>query len=167
MRVLAMIVAGGEGRRLSILSQKRAKPAVPFAGKYRIIDFTLSNCSISGIYTVGICTQYRPRSLNDHIRTGAPWDMDRTSGGVTLLQPYLGRSDSDWYSGTADAIQQNMDFIRNHNPEVTLILSADHIYKMNYDRLIDFHASRQADLTIAAMQVTLEEASRMGILETA
>ncbi len=166
MKVMAMILAGGEGRRLSILSQKRAKPAVPFAGKYRIIDFTLSNCSNSGIYTVGICTQYRPRSLNDHIRTGAPWDMDRMSGGVTLLQPYLGRKDSDWYSGTADAIQQNFDFIRHYNPQFVLILSGDHVYKMNYDHLIDFHADHQADLTIATMQVSLEEASRMGILET-
>lgn len=165
MRTLAMILAGGEGRRLSILSQKRAKPAVPFAGKYRIIDFALSNCCNSGIYTVGICTQYRPRSLNDHIRTGAPWDMDRMSGGVTLLQPYLGRSDSDWYSGNADAVQQNFDFVRHYNPEVVLVLSADHVYKMNYDKMIDFHTSRQADLTIASMQVLPEEASRMGILE--
>ncbi len=165
MKVLAMILAGGEGRRLSILSQKRAKPAVPFAGKYRIIDFPLSNCCNSGIYTAGICTQYRPRSINDHIRTGAPWDMDRMSGGVALLQPYLGRSDSDWYSGTADAIQQNFDFVRHHNPEYVLILCGDHIYKMNYDDMVDFHISHKADLTIAAMQVSLEEASRMGILE--
>ncbi|MBN1890577.1 MAG: glucose-1-phosphate adenylyltransferase [Thermoflexales bacterium] len=165
MKALAMILAGGEGRRLSILSQKRAKPAVPFAGKYRIIDFVLSNCCNSGIYTVGICTQYRPRSLNDHIRTGAPWDMDRMSGGVTLLQPYLGRSDSDWYSGTADAIQQNFDFVRHYDPELVLVLGGDHIYKMNYDKLVDFHTDHQADLTVAARQVPLEEASRMGILE--
>jgi glucose-1-phosphate adenylyltransferase len=165
MKALAMILAGGEGRRLSILSQKRAKPAVPFAGKYRIIDFALSNCCNSGIYTVGICTQYRPRSLNDHIRTGAPWDMDRMSGGVTLLQPYLGRSDSDWYSGTADAIQQNFDFVRHYAPEFVLVLGGDHIYKMDYDKLIDFHADHQADLTVASRQVPLEEASRMGILE--
>lgn len=165
MKTLAMILAGGEGRRLSILSQKRAKPAVPFAGKYRIIDFTLSNCCNSGIYNVGICTQYRPRSLNDHIRTGAPWDMDRLSGGVTLLQPYLGRSDSDWYAGTADAIHQNLDFIRNYNPEVVLILSGDHIYKMNYDRMIEFHQDHDAELTIAALNVSLEEASRLGILQ--
>jgi len=166
MRVLAIILAGGEGRRLSILSQKRAKPAVPFAGKYRIIDFTLSNCANSGIYTVGIPTQYRPRSLNDHIRTGAPWDMDRMSGGVTLLQPYLGRSDSDWYAGNADAVQQNFDFIRHNRPEMVLILSGDHIYKMDYDRMILFHTENQADLTVATVPVTLEEASRYGILET-
>ncbi len=166
MRVLAIILAGGEGRRLSILSQKRAKPAVPFAGKYRIIDFTLSNCANSSIYTVGIPTQYRPRSLNDHIRTGTPWDMDRMSGGVTLLQPYLGRSDSDWYAGNADAVQQNFDFIRHNRPEMVLILSGDHIYKMDYDRMILFHTENQADLTIATVPVTLEEASRYGILET-
>ena len=166
MHVLAIILAGGEGRRLSILSQKRAKPAVPFAGKYRIIDFTLSNCANSGIYTVGIPTQYRPRSLNDHIRTGAPWDMDRMSGGVTLLQPYLGRSDSDWYAGNADAVQQNFDFIRHNRPEMVLILSGDHIYKMDYDRMISFHTENQADLTVATATVTLEEASRYGILET-
>jgi glucose-1-phosphate adenylyltransferase len=166
MRVLAIILAGGEGKRLSILSQKRAKPAVPFAGKYRIIDFTLSNCANSGIYTVGIPTQYRPRSLNDHIRTGAPWDMDRMSGGVTLLQPYLGRSDSDWYAGTADAVQQNFDFIRHHRPEMVLVTSGDHIYKMDYDRMISFHTENQADVTIATLQVTLEEASRFGIMET-
>ncbi len=166
MRVLAMILAGGEGRRLSILSQKRAKPAVPFAGKYRIIDFPLSNCANSGIYNVGIPTQYRPRSLNDHIRTGAPWDMDRMSGGVTLLQPYLGRRDSDWYSGTADAIQQNFDFIRHHNPDIVLILQGDQVYKMDYDQLIAFHTEHQADLTMGALEVSLEEASRYGIFET-
>jgi glucose-1-phosphate adenylyltransferase len=166
MRVLAIILAGGEGKRLSILSQKRAKPAVPFAGKYRIIDFTLSNCANSSIYTVGIPTQYRPRSLNDHIRTGAPWDMDRMSGGVTLLQPYLGRSDSDWYAGNADAVQQNFDFIRHNRPEMVLILSGDHIYKMDYDRMISFHTEKQADLTIAMVSVTPEESSRFGILET-
>ena len=166
MHVLAMILAGGEGRRLSILSQKRAKPAVPFAGKYRIIDFSLSNCANSGIYTVGIPTMYRPRSLNDHIRTGAPWDMDRMSGGVTLLQPYLGRRDSDWYSGNADAIQQNFDWIRHQHPDMVLILSGDHIYKMDYDQIIAFHLEHQADLTVATVQVSLEEASRYGILET-
>jgi glucose-1-phosphate adenylyltransferase len=166
MRVLAIILAGGEGKRLSILSQKRAKPAVPFAGKYRIIDFTLSNCANSGIYTVGIPTQYRPRSLNEHIRTGTPWDMDRMSGGVTLLQPYLGRSDSDWYAGNADAVQQNFDFIRHNRPEMVLVLSGDHIYKMDYDRMISFHTENQADLTIAGASVTPEEASRFGILET-
>jgi glucose-1-phosphate adenylyltransferase len=166
VRVVAMILAGGEGRRLSILSQKRAKPAVPFAGKYRIIDFPLSNLANSGIYTVGIPTQYRPRSLNDHIRTGAPWDMDRMSGGVWLLQPYLGRKDSDWYSGTADAIQQNFDFIRHQNPDLVLVLQGDQVYKMDYDQLIAFHTEHQADLTMATLQVSLEEASRYGIMET-
>jgi glucose-1-phosphate adenylyltransferase len=166
MRILAMILAGGEGRRLSILSQKRAKPAVPFAGKYRIIDFTLSNCANSGVYTVGIPTQYRPRSLIDHIRTGAPWDMDRMSGGVWLLQPYLGRSDSDWYAGSADAVQQNFDFINHHRPEMVLVLGSDHVYKMDYERLISFHIENQADLTVATLKVSLEEASRFGILET-
>jgi len=166
MRVLAMILAGGEGRRLSILSQKRAKPAVPFAGKYRLIDFPLSNCCNSGIYTVGIPTQYRPRSLNDHIRTGSPWDMDRATGGVTLLQPYLGRRDSDWYSGSADAIQQNFDFIRHNKPDMVLILGGDHIYKMDYERMISFHTEHQADLTIPTLQVSLEEASRFGIMQT-
>ena len=161
-----MILAGGEGRRLSILSQKRAKPAVPFAGKYRIIDFTLSNCANSGIYTVGIPAQYRPRSLIDHIRTGAPWDLDRMNGGVWLLQPYLGRSDSDWYSGNADAIQQNFDFIRRHRPEVVLVLSADHVYTMDYDRMISFHVENRADVTVATLKVSPEEASRFGILET-
>jgi len=161
-----MILAGGEGRRLSILSQKRAKPAVPFAGKYRIIDFTLSNCVNSGIYTVGIPTQYRPRSLNDHIRTGAPWDLDRMNGGVWLLQPYLGRSASDWYSGSADAVQQNFDFIRRHRPEVVLVLGADHVYTMDYDRMISFHVENRADVTVATLKVSPEEASRFGILET-
>ena len=166
MHALAIILAGGEGRRLSILSQKRAKPAVPFAGKYRIIDFTLSNCANSGIYNVGIPTQYRPRSLNDHIRTGAPWDMDRMSGGVWLLQPYLGRRDSDWYSGSADAVQQNFDFIRHQHPEIVLVLGSDHIYKMDYDRMISFHTEHQADLTVATHPVSLEEASRFGVIET-
>jgi glucose-1-phosphate adenylyltransferase len=161
---MAMILAGGEGRRLSILSQKRAKPAVPFAGKYRIIDFTLSNCVNSGIYTVGIATQYRPRSLHDHIRAGRPWDLDRATGGVTLLQPYLGRSDSDWYQGTADAIFQNFDFVRRTKPETVLILAGDHIYKMDYDILINFHRERDADCTIAVRRVPLDEASRFGVM---
>jgi len=163
-RTVAVILAGGEGRRLSILSQKRAKPAVPFAGKYRIIDFTLSNCVNSGIYHVGIATQYRPRSLHDHIRVGRPWDLDRATGGVTLLQPYLGRSDSDWYQGTADAIHQNLDFIRRPRPQDALILSGDHIYKMNYDNLLRFHREYQADCTIAVRHVPLDEASRYGVM---
>ncbi len=163
-KTVAMILAGGEGRRLSILSQKRAKPAVPFAGKYRIIDFTLSNCVNSGIYTVGIATQYQPRSLNDHIRAGRPWDLDRANGGVTLLQPYLGRSDSDWYHGTADAVYQNFDFVRRPRPAHVLILAGDHIYKMDYDHLIRFHQEHQADCTIAVRHVPLEESSRFGVM---
>jgi glucose-1-phosphate adenylyltransferase len=163
-KTMAMILAGGEGRRLSILSQKRAKPAVPFAGKYRIIDFTLSNCVNSGIYQVGIATQYRPRSLHDHIRSGRPWDLDRASGGVTLLQPYLGRSDSDWYQGTADAIRQNLDFVRRPKPEHVLVLAGDHVYKMDYDNLISFHRERQADCTVAVRRLPLEEASRFGVM---
>ena len=165
MRTLAMILAGGAGSRLSVLTQKRTKPAVPFAGKYRIIDFTLSNCSNSGIFNVGICTQYRPRSLNDHIQSGWPWDLDRVSGGVTLLQPYLGRRESDWYQGTADAIYQNLNFVRRQRSDVVLILGGDHIYKMDYDVLIAFHLDHGADLTIATVRVAPEETSRFGILE--
>ncbi len=165
MRALAMILAGGRGKRLSILTQKRAKPAVPFAGKYRIIDFPLSNCANSDITTVGVLTQYRPHSLNEHIRIGAPWDLDRRHGGVWLLHPYERYTEMERYAGTADAIQQNFDFIRRNNPDLVLILAGDHIYKMNYDDLITFHTSRQADLTIATLTVTLEEASRFGILE--
>jgi glucose-1-phosphate adenylyltransferase len=166
MRALAMILAGGRGRRLSILTQKRAKPAVPFAGKYRIVDFPLSNCANSDITTVGVLTQYRPRSLNDHIRIGAPWDLDRRHGGVWLLHPYERGTEMDYYSGTADAIQQNFDFIRHNNPDLVLILAGDHIYKMNYDDLITFHTSRRADLTVGTLTVPTDEASRFGILET-
>jgi glucose-1-phosphate adenylyltransferase len=166
MRTVAMILAGGAGSRLSVLTQKRAKPAVPFAGKYRIIDFTLSNCVNSGLFCVGVCTQYRPRSLHEHIRSGRPWDLDRSTGGVTLLQPYIGRYDSDWYQGTADAIYQNLDFIRHNNPDVVLILAGDHIYKMDYDVLVTFHLENAADLTIATIRVPPEEAPRFGILET-
>jgi glucose-1-phosphate adenylyltransferase len=164
-RTVAMILAGGEGRRLSILSQKRAKPAVPFAGKYRIIDFTLSNCVNSGIYQVGIATQYRPRSLHDHIRSGRPWDLDRATGGVTLLQPYLGRSDSDWYQGTSDAVYQNFDFVRRPKPENVLVLAGDHVYKMDYDDLLSFHRDHEADCTVAIRRVPLDEAPRFGVME--
>jgi len=160
-----MILAGGEGRRLSILSQKRAKPAVPFAGKYRIIDFTLSNCVNSGIYQVGIATQYRPRSLHDHIHSGRPWDLDRATGGVTLLQPYLGRSGSDWYQGTADAVYQNFDFVRRPRPENVLILAGDHVYKLDYDLLINFHREHNAECTVAVRRVPLDDASRFGVME--
>ena len=166
MRTIAMILAGGRGSRLGVLSDKRAKPAVPFAGKYRIIDFPLSNCVNSGITTVGVLTQYRPRSLMDHIRNGAPWDLDRLNGGVYILSPYQGRKDSDWYANTADAIYQNLDFIQNHKPDYILVLAGDHIYKMDYSILINFHQDKQADVTIATLQVNLEEASRFGILQT-
>jgi glucose-1-phosphate adenylyltransferase len=172
MHTLAMILAGGAGSRLSVLTQKRTKPAVPFAGKYRIIDFTLSNCANSGIYTIGICTQYRPRSLNDHIQSGYPWDLDRMTGGVTLLQPYIGRpgasrlGESAWYQGTADAIYQNLDYIQHHRPDVVLVLGGDHVYKMDYDILVTFHRENGADLTIATLRVGSEDASRFGILET-
>ena len=168
MRTYAMILAGGRGGRLSVLADKRAKPAVPFAGKYRIIDFPLSNCINSGIYDVGILTQYRPRSLMDHIRSGAPWDLDRLNGGVQLLQPYVKGSDTDadWYAGTADAIYQNLDVLRNSRCDNVLILAGDHIYKMNYSILIDYHNSRQADVTVATLRVTPDEATRFGILET-
>jgi glucose-1-phosphate adenylyltransferase len=164
MRALAVILAGGEGSRLSVLTDKRAKPAVLFAGKYRIIDLVLSNCVHSNIYTVGILTQYRPRSLNDHIRRGRPWDLDRMHGGVTLLQPYVGRSDSDWYHNTADAVCQNLDWIQHHDPDHLLVLSGDHIYRMNYESLLRFHEEHEADLTIAAVNVSPEETARLGIL---
>jgi glucose-1-phosphate adenylyltransferase len=166
MRTLAMILAGGAGSRLSVLTQKRTKPAVPFAGKYRIIDYTLSNCVNSNIFTVGICTQYRPRSLNDHIRTGRPWDLNRATGGVTLLQPYVGPRDSDWYQGTADAIYQNMDFVRRQRSDVVLVLGGDHVYKMDYDVLVSFHLDHGADLTIATVRIAPEDAPRLGVLET-
>src|SRR5687767_6328310 len=139
MKTRAVILAGGEGSRLSVLTQKRTKPAVPFAGKYRIIDFPLSNCVNSGIFDIMILTQYRPHSLNEHVANGRPWDLDRTfSGGVRILQPYIGREDSDWYAGTADAVFQNINFVRQREPELILILAGDHIYEMNYDHLITF-----------------------------
>jgi glucose-1-phosphate adenylyltransferase len=165
LRTLAMLLAGGRGTRLNILSQKRAKPAVPFAGKYRIIDFTLSNCVNSGITTVGILTQYRPRSLNDHIRNGRPWDLDRMHGGVTLLQPYkVSTEDQSWYRGTAEAIYYNLDFIHHYQPRWTLILSGDHIYKMDYNQLLGYHDQVDADMTVCVMGVPMSEASRFGIL---
>jgi glucose-1-phosphate adenylyltransferase len=162
-----MLLAGGEGTRLSPITAKRAKPAVPFAGRYRIIDFVLSNLVNSGVFTVGVLTQYRPRSLEEHIRTGQPWDLDRSiDGGVTLLQPYLGRRDSDWYAGTADAVQQNFDFLRRLRPENVLVLAGDHIYKMNYDILLQFHMEHQADATVASIRVPVDEARRFGMIET-
>ncbi len=167
MRARAVIMAGGAGTRLGTLTVKRAKPAVPFAGKYRIIDFTLSNCVNSDIYDVMVLTQYRPHSLNEHIGLGRPWDLDRTfSGGVQLLQPFKGRQRGDWYQGTADAVAQNLSFITGGDPDVTLVLSGDHIYQMNYSRLINFHQQQRADVTICTIRVPMEEASRFGILDT-
>ncbi len=166
MRVKAVILAGGEGTRLKTLTGKRAKPAVPFAGKYRIIDFTLSNCVNSNIFDVLVLTQYRPHSLNDHIGKGRPWDLDRSfTGGVRLLQPYKGRFDTDWYAGTADAVTQNLNFVRHGRPEYVLILSGDHIYQMDYDVLIEYHRERDAAATVCAIDVPLHEASRYGILD--
>ncbi len=164
--VLTLILAGGEGERLSILSQVRAKPGVPFGGKYRIIDFTLSNVVNSGLTDVGILTQYAPRSLIDHIGVGRPWDLDRSRGGVTLLQPYLGRGRRrDWYRGTADAVRQNLDFIADRDPELVLVLAGDHVYKMDFRPFIALHRARGADLTVAVRTVPLADADRFGILE--
>lgn len=173
MKARAIILAGGEGNRLSVLTAKRSKPAVPFAGKYRIIDFTLSNCVNSGIFDVLILTQYRPHSLNDHIGKGDPWDLDRTfTGGVHMLQPYKGRKAEDWYSGTADAVYRNLSFVVHQAvdrkpPENILILSGDHIYQMDYDALLNYHIEKEADVTICALQVPIEEASRYGIMKVA
>ncbi|NLX10655.1 MAG: glucose-1-phosphate adenylyltransferase [Chloroflexi bacterium] len=165
MRTRAIILAGGEGSRLGVLTAKRAKPAVPFAGKYRIIDFALSNCVNSGIFDVLVLTQYRPHSLNEHIGLGRPWDLDRGfTGGVKLLQPYQGRYDTDWYAGTADAVTQNINFIRRGHPENVLILSGDHIYQMEYDMMINYHEERNADVTVGVIRVPLDEASRYGIM---
>ncbi|HKB70982.1 MAG TPA: glucose-1-phosphate adenylyltransferase [Thermoanaerobaculia bacterium] len=167
MKTRAVILAGGEGSRLGVLTDKRAKPAVPFAGKYRIIDFTLSNCVNSGLFDVMILTQYRPHSLNEHIAAGRPWDLDRSfTGGVKIYQPYRGRLATDWYKGTADAVYQNLSFVQRGSPDLVLVLSGDHIYKMNYAEMIGFHASRRADVTIATLEVSREEATRMGILAT-
>ena len=161
-KVVAIILAGGQGDRLSVLSEERAKPAVIFGGRYRIIDFCLSNCMNSGITRVGVLTQYRPRSLNEHIGIGRPWDMDRTGGGVFLLQPYLGRESSDWYRGTADAVFQNLYFIQESRAEQVLVLAGDHVYKMNYDDLTAFHREKGADITVAVYQGRLPDASRFG-----
>jgi glucose-1-phosphate adenylyltransferase len=165
MKTRAVILAGGEGSRLGILTDKRTKPAVPFAGKYRIIDFTLSNCVNSGIFDVMILAQYRPHSLIEHIGPGGPWDLNRDfTGGVRILSPYLARGSSDWYLGTADAVQQNFRFIKSGSPDLILILSGDHIYKMDYSAMIDFHLKNQVELTIASIRVPDEDASRFGIL---
>ncbi len=164
--VVAMILAGGQGSRLGVLTKKIAKPAVPFGGKYRIIDFALSNCSNSGIYTVGVLTQYQPLELNSHIGIGSPWDLDRRDGGVFVLPPYQSENEANWYRGTAHAIYQNISFIDKYEPEYVLVLSGDHIYKMDYTKMLKYHKEKQADATIAVFEVTLEEAKRFGIMNT-
>ncbi len=161
-----MLLAGGQGSRLGVLTSDVAKPAVAFGGKYRIIDFPLSNCVNSGIDTVGVLTQYQPLRLNTHIGIGIPWDLDRNNGGVTVLPPYEKSDNSEWYTGTANAIYQNLNYIDSYDPEYVLILSGDHIYKMNYEVMLDFHKENNADVTIAAMPVPWEEASRFGLVIT-
>ena len=163
---VAMLLAGGQGSRLYALTTKTAKPAVSFGGKYRIIDFTLSNCVNSGLDTVGVLTQYQPLVLNDYIGNGLPWDLDRTFGGLKILPPYQGHSHADWYRGTANAIYQNIEFIERYDPEYVLVLSGDHIYKMDYSKMIAYHKAKGADCTIAVIEVPISEASRFGILTT-
>ena len=163
---VAMLLAGGQGSRLYTLTEKTAKPAVSFGGKYRIIDFTLSNCVNSGIDTVGVLTQYQPLALNGYIGNGQPWDLDKTYGGVTILPPHQKNKGADWYRGTANAIYQNMDFIERYDPDYVLVLSGDHIYKMDYAAMLDYHKKNGADCTIAVIEVPLEEASRFGIMNT-
>ena len=164
--MIAMLLAGGQGSRLGVLTSKVAKPAVAFGGKYRIIDFPLSNCINSGIDTVGVLTQYQPLRLNTHIGIGIPWDLDRNVGGVSILPPYEKSSNSEWYTGTANAIYQNLNYMETYNPDYVLILSGDHIYKMDYEVMLDFHKVNKADITIACMPVPIEEASRFGIMVT-
>lgn len=163
---VAMLLAGGKGSRLSSLTKSLAKPAVPFGGKYRIIDFTLSNCTNSGIETVGVLTQYQPLLLNSYIGIGSAWDLDRKSGGVTVLPPYAESSEVRWYTGTASAIFQNMNYIEQFDPEYVLILSGDHIYKMDYEKMLEYHISKKADVTISVLEVPWDEASRFGIMNT-
>ena len=163
---IAMILAGGQGSRLGVLTRNIAKPAVQFGGKYRIIDFPLTNCTLSGIDTVGVLTQYKPLELNTYIGSGQPWDLDRNNGGVFLLPPYMKEKQGEWYKGTANAIYQNIEFIDKFNPDYVLILSGDHIYKMNYSNMIEQHKQTEADCTIAMIPVPIEEASRFGILQT-
>ncbi len=162
--MIAMLLAGGQGSRLGVLTADVAKPAVAFGGKYRIIDFPLSNCINSGIDTVGVLTQYQPLRLNSHIGIGIPWDLDRNNGGVTVLPPYERSNNSEWYTGTANAIYQNLRYMESYNPDYVLILSGDHIYKMDYEVMLDFHKENNADVTIATMPVSMEEASRFGIV---
>ena len=164
--MIAMLLAGGQGSRLGVLTEKVAKPAVAFGGKYRIIDFPLSNCINSGIDTVGVLTQYQPLRLNTHIGIGIPWDLDKNEGGVTVLPPYEKSTNSEWYTGTANAIYQNMAYMETYNPEYVLILSGDHIYKMDYEVMLDYHKANHADVTIACMPVPIEEASRFGVMIT-
>ena len=164
--VVAMILAGGQGSRLGVLTKNIAKPAVPFGGKYRIIDFPLSNCSNSGIHTVGVLTQYKPLELNAHIGIGNPWDLDRRDGGVSILPPYQKEKGGNWYKGTANAIYQNIEFVDSYDPEYVLVLSGDHIYKMDYSKMLDFHKEKDAEATIAVIEVPKAEASRFGIMNT-
>ncbi len=164
--MIAMLLAGGQGSRLGVLTSKVAKPAVAFGGKYRIIDFPLSNCINSGVDTVGVLTQYQPLKLNSHIGIGIPWDLDRNIGGVTVLPPYEKSTRSEWYTGTANAIYQNLAYMETYNPDYVLILSGDHIYKMDYEVMLDFHKQNNAECTIAVMPVPMEEASRFGIMIT-
>ena len=164
--IVAMLLAGGQGTRLQVLTKDMAKPAVPFGGKSRIIDFPLSNCSNSGISTVGVLTQFMPLELNSYMGNGNPWDLDRVDGGLTILPPYTAGKTGEWYKGTANAIYQNIKYIEQYDPEYVLILSGDHIYKMNYNKMLDFHKEKEADLTVAHINVPLEEASRFGILNT-
>ena len=164
--VVAMLLAGGQGSRLGVLTKSIAKPAVPYGGNYRIIDFPLSNCVNSGIYTVGVLTQYQPLVLNDYLGNGQPWDLDRINGGVHILSPYEAIGGAEWYKGTANAIYQNINFIEKYDPEYVVVLSGDHIYKMDYAKMVDFHKKNKADCTIAVLEVPWEEASRFGILAT-
>ena len=165
-KIIAMLLAGGQGSRLGVLTKDMAKPAVPFGGKYRIIDFPLSNCVNSNIDTVGVLTQYEPLALNSYLGSGQPWDLDRMNGGVFVLPPYVSGSTGQWYSGTANAIYQNIQFIDQYDPEYVLILSGDHIYKMDYAKMLDYHEKQKADATIAVLEVPLDEASRFGIMNT-
>ncbi len=164
--MIAMLLAGGQGSRLGILTKNMAKPAVTFGGKYRIIDFPLSNCINSGIDTVGVLTQYQPLRLNQHIGIGIPWDLDRKTGGVTVLSPHIKGEQGAWYSGTSNAIYQNMDFVDAYNPEYVLILSGDHIYKMDYAKMLEYHKKNQCDATIAVLEIPIEEANQFGIMNT-